>query len=100
MQYTASSLAQPVTSVLQSALRPAVRRTVPRGLWPSAMSFESKTPERALVEFYRPTFHRAAELLGLFRRLQEGRVMVYLRYVGVALLLLLAWLFWPVDVPR
>lgn len=101
MEYTASSLPGPVTTLFQPALRAAVRWTPPRGLWPfEPMAFESKTPERALVEFYGPTFRRVAALLGFFRRLQEGRVMVYLRYVGVALLVLLAWLFWPVEMPR
>jgi formate hydrogenlyase subunit 3/multisubunit Na+/H+ antiporter MnhD subunit len=100
MQYTASSLAQPITRVLQPALRSAVHWREPEGLWPSAMSWESRTPERALAEFYRPAFRRIAELLGLFRRLQEGRVMVYLRYVGLALLVLLIWFFWPSGAPR
>jgi hypothetical protein len=64
------------------------------------MSWESRTPERALAEIYRPAFLRLAELLGFFGRLQEGRVMVYLRYVGIALLVLLAWFFWPGEAPR
>src|SRR5439155_11756529 len=92
-QYTASSLAQPVTRVLQPALRSAVRGAPPRGLWPSALEWEVRTPERALAEIYRPGFARLAELLGFFARFQEGQVMVYLRYVGIALLALLAWLF-------
>ncbi|MFI5371774.1 MAG: proton-conducting transporter membrane subunit, partial [Candidatus Eisenbacteria bacterium] len=93
MQYTASSLAQPVTRVLQPALRTTVRWHTPRGPWPGAMEWEARTPERALAELYRPVFARLAQLLGFFTRLQEGQVMVYLRYVGIALLLLLGWLF-------
>ncbi len=100
MQYTASSLPQPITQLLQPALRTSVRWRPPQGLWPDAMHWESRTPERALAEFYRPAFLRLAELLGFFGRLQEGRVMVYLRYVGVALLLLLVWFFWPSEGPR
>ena len=100
MQYTATSLSQPLTSVLEPALRATVSERLPAGLWPSTMNWESRTPERALAEVYRPAFVRLAEWLGFFRRLQEGRVMVYLRYVGVALLVLLLWLFWPVEAPR
>jgi NADH:ubiquinone oxidoreductase subunit 5 (subunit L)/multisubunit Na+/H+ antiporter MnhA subunit len=99
-QYSASSLAQPITSVLQPVLRTAVRFDAPAGPWPDAMRWEARTPERALVELYRPGFERVAGLLGLFSRLQRGRVMVYLRYVGLALLVLLAWLFWPAGSPR
>jgi hydrogenase-4 component B len=100
MQYTASSLAQPVTRVLQPALRTAVRWTPPRGLWPGPLAWEARTPERALAELYRPVLARLEQVLGLFTRLQEGRVMVYLRYVGVALLALLAWLFLPGRLAR
>jgi hypothetical protein len=100
MQYTATSLAQPITSVLQPALRSTVRAEPPAGLWPAAMSWQSRTPERALVEFYRPAFRRVAELLGTFRRLQSGQVAVYLRYVALALFVLIAWLFWPIGASR
>ena len=100
MQYTASSLAQPVTRVLQPALRTTVRWAPPRGLWPAALTWEARTPERALAELYRPGFVRLALLLSFFNRLQEGQVMVYLRYVGVALLVLLGWLFLPTGLAR
>jgi hydrogenase-4 component B len=100
MQYSASSLSQPITGVLEPVLRTTLLWHPPRALWPSAMSFEARTPERAIAELYRPGFRHVADLLGLFTRLQKGRVMVYLRYVGLALLLLLAWLFWPIEVPR
>ena len=70
-------------------------RSVPRPL-----TWESRTPERALVELYRPGFLRLSRMLGFFTRLQEGQVMVYLRYLAVALLVLLAWLFWPVGASR
>jgi hydrogenase-4 component B len=100
MQYTASSLSQPVTRMLEPALRTTVEEHLPTGLWPATMNWESRTPERALAEVYRPAFRRIADWLGFFRRLQEGRVMVYLRFIGVALLVLLVWLFWPVEMPR
>jgi len=100
MQYTAASVAQPVTRVLQPALRTAVRWTPPRGLWPTALHWEARTPERALAELYRPAFVRLTRLLRFFTRIQQGQVMVYLRYVGVALLVLLAWLFFPTGGPR
>lgn len=100
MQYTASSLAQPITRVLQPALRTAVSWSPPRGLFPGALTWESRTPERALVELYRPGFVRLSWLLGFFTRLQEGQVMVYLRYVALTLLGLLVWLFFPIALAR
>jgi hydrogenase-4 component B len=100
MQYTATSLSQPVTRMLEPVLRTTVDERLPAGLWPAAMNWESRTPERTLAEIYRPAFARIAAGLGLFRRLQEGRVMVYLRIMGAALLVLLLWLFWPPEAPR
>jgi len=97
MQYTASSLAQPTTRVLQPALGTAVQWSPPREPWPRGLSWHAQTPERALAEVYRPAFLRLGQWLGIFRRLQEGRLMVYLRYVGIALLVLLAWLLLPVS---
>jgi NADH:ubiquinone oxidoreductase subunit 5 (subunit L)/multisubunit Na+/H+ antiporter MnhA subunit len=95
MQYTATSLAEPVTRVFRPLLRTLVRWTPPRGLWPAALSWEAETPERTMVELYRPAFHRLVHALGFLTRLQGGRVMVYLRYVAIALLVLLLWLFVP-----
>jgi len=100
MQYTASSLAQPITRVLQPALRTAVSWAPPRGLSPGPLTWESRTPERALVELYRPAFVRLSRLLGFFTRLQEGQVMVYLRYLALTLLGLLVWLFFPIELGR
>jgi formate hydrogenlyase subunit 3/multisubunit Na+/H+ antiporter MnhD subunit len=100
MQYSASSLAQPTTRVLQPALRTSVAWTPPAGLWPKRLSWRADTPERALAELYRPALARLAALLGQLRRMQEGQVMVYLRYVGLALLALFAWLLLPAGAPR
>jgi hypothetical protein len=86
--------------VLAPALRTSVRWDAPHGLWPESMRWESRTPERALAEIYRPAFTRLAGWLGTLRRLHAGRVTVYVRHLGLALLLLLAWLFWPVAGPR
>jgi len=97
MQYSASSLSQPVTRMLAPALGMAVRWRSPAGQWPAAMSWESSAPERALAGFYRPLFTRVSDWLGHIRWLQQGQVMVYLRYLAVALLVLLVWLFWPVG---
>jgi formate hydrogenlyase subunit 3/multisubunit Na+/H+ antiporter MnhD subunit len=100
MQYTATSLVEPITRVLKPALHTAVDWTPPRSLWPPALTWEARTPERTLVDLYRPAYVRLAQALGYFTRLQEGRVMVYLRYVGIALFVLLLWLFLPVGAPR
>jgi hypothetical protein len=45
-------------------------------------------------------FTRVSDWLGHIRWLQQGQVMVYLRYLAVALLVLLVWLFWPLGASR
>jgi NADH:ubiquinone oxidoreductase subunit 5 (subunit L)/multisubunit Na+/H+ antiporter MnhA subunit len=100
MQYTATSLAEPITRVVQPVLHTAVDWTPQRSLWPRALAWAARTPERTLVDLYRPAYLRLVQGLGFLSRLQEGRVMIYLRYVGVALLLLLLWFFVAVSSSR
>jgi hypothetical protein len=100
MQYTATSLAEPITRVVEPILHTAIDWTPPRSLWPRKLIWAARTPERTLVDLYRPAYLRLVNGLGFLTRLQEGRVMIYLRYVGVALLLLLLWFFLPVGPAR
>lgn len=65
MQYTASSFAQPIVSLFQLPLR-----------MPNA---------------YEPCFRGGERLLKRFRWLQQGRVQLYVLYIMVTLLVLLAW---------
>lgn len=89
MQYTASSLAEFLVSLLAWALRPIVRRPQLLALFPREEEFESHVPEVVLEKAVLPTFHGASRLLFWFRLMQQGNVQVYLLYIFVALVALL-----------
>jgi formate hydrogenlyase subunit 3/multisubunit Na+/H+ antiporter MnhD subunit len=98
MQYTASSLAGPVTAVFAPLMR---TRIDARGLgvvWPAEASWSSRTADQAVSGMYRPALGWLTLAMGRMRDLQEPRVTTYLRYLVLALLVALALLFLPIVV--
>jgi len=100
MQYTASSLSAPLTGSLRSMLRPQVRSAGLGRRWPAVASWESRTFDRTMSDVYRPAMERMAGLFARLRGLQEPHVTTHLRYLLLALLVVLALLFLPVGVRR
>ena len=98
MQYTASSLSEPIVRIYSGVVRTRVRWSGLAGPWPASASWESQTLDRAVTDVYRPVFTRLSGLLTRLRALQEARVTAYLRYMVLALLVVLALLFLPVGV--
>lgn len=91
MQYTSSSFASPITKLFSIFLGTYRRFTPPKGLFPSASSFSSETPDFYRENIYKPMFSAVEALLARFRWLQHGRVNLYILCIVVALLVLLAW---------
>lgn len=91
MQYTATGYAQPLTHGAQAILRPHREIQPPQGVFPVAASFHSETPDVAQERLFRPLFKVAAALLGRLRWMQQGRVHLYVLYIVVTLMVLLAW---------
>jgi formate hydrogenlyase subunit 3/multisubunit Na+/H+ antiporter MnhD subunit len=100
MQYTGASLAAPVVQPFAPVLRPHVEVGGLGGHWPSAASWRSRTLDRTVTGLYRPMMERGTRLLGRLRDLQEPRVTTYLRYVVLALLVVLGLLFLPIVARR
>ena len=91
MQYTASSFAEPVTTLFAPLLR-SVRHVVrPSGLFPVRASFESYTPDVLSEVLYRRTAASADRFLVRLRWLQHGRINIYVLYIAVTLVALLVW---------
>ncbi|MDD5307522.1 MAG: proton-conducting transporter membrane subunit [Deltaproteobacteria bacterium] len=89
MQYTASSFAQPITLLFATFLRSSRHGKMPRGLFPAESSLETHVQDAAVEKVYTPAFLFIRRLFERMRVFQEGRVHVYVMYVGVTLLLLL-----------
>jgi formate hydrogenlyase subunit 3/multisubunit Na+/H+ antiporter MnhD subunit len=92
MQYTASSFAQPLTDLFRVFLGTRREFAPPQGVLPSEPSaFHSETPDVFTERCFRPVFAGVAWLMAHPRRLQHGRVQLYVLYVALTLVALLIW---------
>jgi hydrogenase-4 component B len=91
MQYTSSSLARGFVTLFDWALAPSVHAPRRFPLFPTRAAFESHVPDPVLDRAVMPLLARAERLFGLARWIQQGRIQLYLLYLGATLLLLLAW---------
>ena len=93
IQYTASSFAQPILDLFAPMLGTRVSSVRPLGLFPARASLETATPDSFRERVFRPVFSEVDRVLAKFRRLQEGRVQVYVLYIAITLIALLAYQF-------
>jgi hypothetical protein len=91
MQYTASSFVEPIVRMCGSLLGTRRRLAPPAGLFPVSSSFSSETPDVYQERLFRPAFAAADRFFGRFRRLQHGRLNLYILYILLALIALLVW---------
>lgn len=93
MQYTATSFAEPLTTLFGLLLQSQSHRRLPSGLFPKPTSVETHTPD----PFQRLGFHPIfAALLWISRfasYLQHGRVHLYILYIVLTILALVLWTF-------
>jgi len=93
MQYTGQSFSELSTrQLLPRFLRPRNRQQAPAGLFPAAGQFASQSPDPVSEKVYEPLFARWARRCAQLRILQQGQVNIYLAYVVLAVLLVLAWM--------
>lgn len=91
MQYTASSTARGVVGLFGWVMRPVIHAPRPFTLFPFAAAFESHVPDTVLDRALLPALRGARWVLGFARYFQHGRMQLYLLYLGVTLVALLAW---------
>lgn len=89
MQYTASSFAQPFTSMFSFLLKLSFDKKIPENLFPQNKHFRSHSKDIAQELIFNPFFKRVYFLLLRLQKIQEGRVQIYVLYMAVTLLLLL-----------
>jgi hydrogenase-4 component B len=91
MQYSASSFAQPLTELFGAFLRTRRKFEPPAGLFPTASSLATETPDTASEFLFRPLFAGTGWALARLRWLQQGRIQLYVLYIALTLLVLLIW---------
>ncbi len=90
MQYTASSFGSTVVRWFSVMLRPEEHREEVQGLFPGASSRASHVPETTLEKIYLPFLEYLFEKAAPVRRLQHGRLNIYIFYTFLTLVMLLA----------
>jgi formate hydrogenlyase subunit 3/multisubunit Na+/H+ antiporter MnhD subunit len=93
MQYTASSFVQPVTTLFRWLLGTHRQMQRPEGIMPANASLTTETLDLCHGNLYRPGFLKVNWGLSQLRRLQRGQVQLYVLYIAVTLIVLLAWKF-------
>lgn len=93
MQYTASSFAQPILELFAPLLGTRVSSLKPMGLFPSRASHATETPDSFRERVVAPVAAEVARRVAPFRRIQEGRVQVYVLYIALTLLAVLVYQF-------
>lgn len=88
MQYTASSFAQPLTSLFSFALRTESASPDISGIFPRRAGFHSHVPEAVLELLYVPALRSLYKRFSPMRKLQGGLLQQYVLYILLTLVAL------------
>jgi hydrogenase-4 component B len=91
MQYTGSSLVQPIVRMFRGVLISRRRFAPPEGLLPTDSAFSTRTPDLFRETVWKPMFAGVGGALSRFRGLQHGRLQLYVLYLVLTLIALLVW---------
>jgi formate hydrogenlyase subunit 3/multisubunit Na+/H+ antiporter MnhD subunit len=91
MQYTAASFASPLVSHFAGALRTSRFFRMAPGFFPGSADLATKTGDVCRERIYTPLFRLVDRWLSLMKWIQAGRVQLYVLYIVLTLLALLAW---------
>ncbi len=90
MQYTASSFGAMLVGWFSALLRPEQRREEVSGHFPGPARHESHLPETVLQRIYLPFLEYLFRKVAPIRRLQHGKLNIYIFYTFITLVFLLA----------
>jgi NADH:ubiquinone oxidoreductase subunit 5 (subunit L)/multisubunit Na+/H+ antiporter MnhA subunit len=91
MQYTASSFAEPITSMFSTALGSRKNLKADPSLFPVFLSIKPRSTDLFMFLVYRPIFHAIEWVALRLHFLQRGYNQLYILYIVVTLLVLLLW---------
>ena len=89
IQYSASSFAAMLVSWFGLVLRPEVHAAEVAGIFPPPAGFESHVPETVLERIYLPFLEYLHLKSAPIRRLQHGKLNIYIFYTFITLVLLM-----------
>lgn len=93
IQYTASSFVQPVITLFRWLLGTKRQLQKPTGFFPANASLKTETSDLMHEELYRPGFLKLNWGISKMRWMQRGHVQLYVLYIAITLIVLLAWKF-------
>ncbi len=85
MQYTTSSYARPITDMFIPFLRTKRKTPFNLNLFPTEASLKTESQDWSKEILFFPLFKAIAKILTPFRKLQHGRVHVYVVYIAITL---------------
>jgi hypothetical protein len=91
MQYTASSFAQPLTTLFLAVLGTRTRLLPPQGPFPLRAALVTETPDVFRAALFHPAFAAIERALARLRVLQHGRIQLYVLYIVLTLIALMLW---------
>jgi hydrogenase-4 component B len=91
MQYTASSFAQPLTTLFGLFIRNRQILVPPSGYFPVVASYASDSGDPFLRLLFAPTFRWFSRAVSRMNVVQQGHIHVYVLYLAVTLVALLIW---------
>ncbi len=90
-QYTASSFAQFPVFLFRSLADRRVESHKPKGYFPAGARFRSSAPDLVLNRIVSPLVEQSLAWVSTLRRLQHGKVQLYLCYMFVFIVALFFW---------
>jgi hydrogenase-4 component B len=91
VQYTGSSFTWPLIFLFRLFVRPVEIICPPQGLFPAGAELRTGSPDVFQRYVYGPLFSGVAKLAVKLRWLQQGRIQLYVLYIGLTMLALLIW---------
>jgi formate hydrogenlyase subunit 3/multisubunit Na+/H+ antiporter MnhD subunit len=93
MQYTSTSFVQPLTDFFSLILRARKHIRQPSGLFPSVASARTDHQDVFLTGLFSRSYRGLSWVLAKLHWLQHGRLNLYVLYIALTLVALLAWEF-------
>ncbi|MBI5189269.1 MAG: hydrogenase [Nitrospirae bacterium] len=91
MQYTGTSFSEMFTTLTKGVVRASVIHTEIKGFAPKPSAFGYVPEETVIERFLVPMFNVSGSCFAFVRRVQSGRIHIYMMYFFVTLVTLMIW---------